>query len=113
MKKEIYISEEFTVDFIKNNNGGKPVGRINGIVAFIDYKCSLIVVPGSTWIVRVVSIHDTFLVIEPLVKVRSPKENNEILAKKIMELKPVKKPRNKVKNNYQYCTAQQLKEQVQ
>lgn len=110
MKNEIKINDEFTVDFLKNNNGGKPVCRIEGVVSFIDKNCQSFVVPCSTWIVRVVSIHKNFLTIEPLVKVRTPKENEQILQTKIQALKPVKKERKTVKNNYQYRSFHELKE---
>jgi len=110
MKKEINLSDEFTVDFLKNNNGGKPICRIEGIVAFIDKNCPSFVVPCSTWMVRVISVHEKFLTIEPLIKVRTPKENEQILQSKIQALKTVKKERTKAKNNYQYCSFQELKE---
>lgn len=110
MKNEIKINDEFTVDFLKNNNGGKPVCRIDGIVAFIDKNATSFVVPCSTWIVRVISIHEKFLTVEPLIKVRTPKENQQILKNKINALKPAKKEKTKVRNNYQYCSFQELKQ---
>jgi len=110
MKKEILIGDEFTVDFIKNSNGGRPVCRIEGIVSFIDTKCDFLIVPCSTWMIRVTSIHEKFLTVEPLIKVRTPKENEAILTAKIEALKPKKKERAKVQRNYQYCSFQQLKE---
>lgn len=110
MKKVININDEFTVDFLKNNNGGKPVCRIEGVVSFIDKNCQSFVAPCSTWIVRVISVQENFLTVEPLIKVRTPRENEQILQNKIKSLKPVKKEREKVKNNYQYRSFQELRE---
>lgn len=109
MKNIITKGDEFTVDFLKNNNGGKPVCRIEGIVSFIDKNCQSFVVPCSTWIVRVVSVHENFMTIEPLIKVRTPKENEQILQSKIQALKPEKKDRKKSAKNYQFCSFSELK----
>jgi len=110
MKKVILTGDEFTVDFMKNNNGGKPICRIEGIVSFIDSYCTSFVIPCSTWIVRVVSIRENFLTVEPLVKVRTVKENEAIMAAKIEALKPKKKERIKIQRNYQYCSFQELRQ---
>lgn len=109
MKKiEIKVDDEFTVDFTKNLNGGSPVGRIEGMVAFIDKAVRSFVVPNSTWIVRVVSVHDTFLTIEPLIRIRTVKDNEILIAAKVAALIPPKKERTKTKKGYQYKTFAEL-----
>lgn len=89
-KDEIKVNDEFAVEFIKNKNGGKPVCRINGIVGVINNNVKSFVVPLSTWIVKVDQIHEKFVVVTPLVKTKSAKENikaSEIRLQKIKDRK--------------------------
>lgn len=83
---EITVEKEFTVDFIKNRKGGKPIARIEGMVALIDRRDKSFVAPGSSWIVSVVEVKDTCLIIEPLTEVRTAKENFDLLDEKINDL---------------------------
>jgi len=109
-KTEIVINDEFTVDFIKNDRGGKPVCRIDGKVAFIDNSVRSFVAPCSTWMVRVLTVSEKHLTVEPLVKVRTPKENEDLLKAKVAELKPAPKAKKqKVQKHFQYKTFQELK----
>lgn len=110
MKKEIEINDEFTVDFIKNEKGGKSVCRIDGKVAFIDRCVRSFVAPCSTWMVRILTVGEKHCTVEPLIKVRSPKENEELLQAAVEKLKVVPKERKqKIKTTYQYKTFQELK----
>ena len=114
-KQPISIGDEFTVDFIINRNGGKPICRIDGVVGFIDKSVKDFVTPSSTWIVQVSGIADTFVWVKPLLKVRTPKENAVILNEKTAELKrkaaemfPINK-HPKSKSGYQYKSFAELK----
>lgn len=89
-KNEITLGQEFTVEFIKNKNGGKPICRIDGKIGVINSLVKSFVVPLSSWIVRIDQIHENFLVITPLVKTKSAKENikaSEIRLQKIKDRK--------------------------
>jgi sialic acid synthase SpsE len=110
MKKQILISDEFTVDFLPNRNSGRPVCRIEGIVCFLDSKDSTFVSPMSTWIVSVSKIADKFMTVVPLIEMHTRKDNEILLAAKIEALKPVKKERKRVKTNYRYMSFSELKQ---
>jgi hypothetical protein len=115
MKLPICIGDEFTVDFMINRNGGKPVCRIEGMIGFIDKSVKDFVTPSSSWVVAVTGIADTFLWVKPLLKVRTPKENQAILAEKTEELKRKSEkmfPFNKhlkTKSGFQYLSFAELK----
>lgn len=113
MKKEkvvIEIGNEFTIDFMKNNQGGKPVGRIDGVVCFIDKSSRDFVTPTSSWICSVISLHDSFITVKPLLQVRTAKDNKILYESKLEVLKTqhLKKKRVKVVKNYQYRTFAEL-----
>jgi hypothetical protein len=117
MKKvEICVGDEFTVDFMLNRNGGKPVCRIEGMVGFLDKSVKDFVTPSSTWVVSVTRIAETFVLVKPLYKVRSPKENQVILQEKLdslqSKLDSLRIPKLKKameKNGYQYKSFAELK----
>jgi hypothetical protein len=111
-KQPINIGDEFTVDFMINRNGGKPICRIDGVVGFIDKTVKDFVTPSSSWVVSVTGIAASFVWVKPLLKVRTPKENNTLLQQKIEELKQMKMPliRHEVKpKGYQYKSFAELK----
>jgi predicted RNA-binding protein with TRAM domain len=108
-EKPIEIGDEFTVDFIKNTRGGKPICRIRGMVCFLDNTVKDFVTPCSTWMVQVVAIHDTCMIVKPLYKVRTPKENEVILKEKLALLKPVKTEKHKEVKGHQYMSFAELK----
>ena len=113
MKKQIEVGDEHTVDFMKNANGGRPVCRIEGIVAFINKDVKSFVVPCTTWMVKVVSIYEKHLIVEPLVKVRSSKENDVIMTEKLNGIRTNtnSSKRVKPKNFYPYKSFSELKQQ--
>jgi len=108
-KKVIVPGDEFTVDFIKNEKGGRPICRVEGIVSFLNDNHRSFIAPGSSWIVRVDLVKDKTLVVTPLVKVATPKENAITLKEKIESLKPEKKERVKEHRTFQYYSKQELK----
>jgi len=106
------VGDEFTVDFVPNRNGGKPVCRIEGVVAFIDKKCRGFVAPESSWIVRIVSIFDRFITVEPLVLVRTPYDNKILMDAKLMAVVANQhEPKHqKVAKVFLYRTAQEIRQ---
>lgn len=112
MKKEnLYVvGEEFTVDFMKNSHGGKPVCRIDGIICFIDSSIREFINPASSWVVSIVSIHEKYMNIKPLLKVRTAKENKEVYDNLISKLTSAKKAKIKVAKKYPYRSFAELKE---
>lgn len=110
MKKvETKVGDELAVDFTKNEKGGKPVCRVNGIIGFIANETDGTILPGSTWMVKVVAVNEKTVVVYPLIKVRSAKDNYELMEAKLRTLIPEKKARNKVKKGYQYLSHNELK----
>lgn len=109
MKTEIKIDDEFTVDFMKNEKGGLPVCKVEGIVGFIGKGNLSFVVPCSTWIVQVKQIEEKYLLVKPLIKVRSPKENELIFAEKLDALRGTKQPRKREHKSFLYKSFQELK----
>ncbi len=100
MKKEvkvIEIGDVFTVDFIKNEKGGKPVCKINGFVGFISNESvSDFVAPRSVWQVAVSKINETSVEVVLLDKLKTPYENlREIKQKLEANFKKEKKERVK------------------
>lgn len=110
MKKEIKVGDIETVDFIKNEKGGKPVCRINGRVAFIDNKVKSFVAPCSTWVVEVSVVNEKVLCVVPLFKERTAKQNQVIFKEKLQELKQMPKQHKKKEQKVgQYLSFQELK----
>jgi len=113
MKKEIKVGDIETVDFIKNEKGGKPICRINGRVAFIDNNVKSFVAPCSTWVVEVSIVNEKVLCVVPLFKERSAKENQVIIDAKLQELRPAPKERKKkTPTHTQYKSFQEIKQEV-
>lgn len=116
MKEPYQIGDEFTVDFMLNKKGGKPICRIDGIVCFIDNKVRDFVTPSSTWVVAITGIQENCMVVRPLMKVRTPKENVALVSQKITELqkqKTIKVRTPKLKKGYQYKSFVELKTKSQ
>lgn len=111
-KVEVIAGSEFTVDFTLNRNGGKPVCRVEGIIGFIDGSVKDFVTPSSTWIVSVESIHEKYVTVKPLLKIRTAKDNSILIAAKIATLVPPKKERVKIKKNYQYKSFAELQKVI-
>jgi hypothetical protein len=110
MKKvEICIGDEFTVDFLINRNGGKPICRIDGMIGFIDKSVKDFVTPSSSWVVSVTGIADSFLWVKPLLKVRTPKENQVIFEEKLKNFHKEKTPRSRIQKEYQFKSFAELK----
>jgi hypothetical protein len=109
MKKVISVGDEFTVDFVKNQKGGKPICRIEGIVCFIDSSERSFVAPCSSWVVCVKEIRDNFLIVTPLMKVRTAKENEQELQEKLEALRVKKEKKTRQKSGYQYKSFQEIK----
>lgn len=111
-KNVITVGDEFTVDFIKNQRGGKPICRVEGIVGFIDPMERSFVAPCSTWTVAVKAIKDTCLIVTPLLKMRPAKENiqdtNEMIAKLKSQHTP-KQAKVEIKKGHQYKSFAELK----
>jgi len=109
-KVVIAVGEEFTVDFQKNQNGGKPVCRIDGMVCFIENSCKDLITPSSSWMVAIVAIHEKHMIIKPIYRVRTAKENHERLNLLIAAFQPVvKDTKVKVTVSYPYRTANEIK----
>lgn len=113
-QKEITTGEEFTVEFIKNSSSGRPVCRIEGKIAFIDQSIKTkFIAPGSVWMVRVLSVHDRFLTVEPVLEIRTVREQAEYKSKLLLELSlksaEKRKPSvHKEKKTYQYHSFQEI-----
>jgi hypothetical protein len=104
--------DEITVDFVKNQNGGRPVCRVNNMVGFIERSSKEFVAPGSSWIVRVATVHPKYVTVDLLVEVRTPKDNAILMESQLMVIKLTQhKPKFvKPKRNYQYLSAQEKRE---
>ena len=110
-KDVISVGDEFTVDFIKNKRGGKPICRINGMVGFIDNAERSFVAPCSSWIVQVTAVKESCLVVKPLLKMKAAKENIQELNMKVAELSEKLKKASKlpkVKSGYMYKSFAEL-----
>lgn len=108
MKTKISIGDEFEVEFIRNIKGGKPVCRIEGVVAFIDSEDKEFVAPRSQWLVSVKEIRPYHLVVTPLVKTRTAKETMDDAEAKLRSFIKERKERIKVVKGYQYQSYNQL-----
>jgi len=106
------VGDEITVDFIKNQNGGRPVCRVNQMVGFIEKSSKEFVAPGSSWIIRVASVHPKYVTVDLLIKVRTPKDNAILMESKLMVIKLQQhKPKHvQPKRSYQYLSAQEKRE---
>lgn len=111
MKKEINVGDVETVDFIKNEKGGKPICRINGRVAFIDNSVKSFVAPCSSWVVEVSVCNDRVLCVIPLFKARTAKENQMLFDEKVKALKAPTKKREKHTRSFPYKSFQELKKE--
>ena len=111
-KVVIQIGDEFTVDFFRNQSGGKAICRIEGIVSFIDDSYTQFVHPGSSWIVQVTVIKPKTLIVLPLVKVRTAKENFALVETKLEEFKKVPEKKVKTKNTFIYKSRQELNKEL-
>lgn len=109
MKTVICVGDEFQVDFIKNQNGGKPICRVEGMVCFLDRAEKTFVAPCSSWIVRIKEINDRFCVVTPLVKTHTAKERIVDFHEKIESLRPVKKDKQKPVKGYMYKSFAELR----
>jgi len=107
-KKEIMIGDEFTVEFIKSEKPGLPICRCDGMVGFIDKAEKGIFIPGQTWVVSIVKVFDKFLIVKPLLKMTSRKDNQKDFQAKLDFFKKDKRERVKVKRNYAYQSKQEL-----
>lgn len=116
MKKTVEIlkvNQECFADFVKNSKGkGKPVARIEGIVAFIDDSVKTFIAPGSTWMVRIVDVHEKHLIVEPIIKIRTPKQNDILLREKLQQFAKKKEKQKKQKKVFQYMSANEKKEMI-
>jgi predicted RNA-binding protein with TRAM domain len=115
-KKPIEIGDEFTVDFIKNQKGGKPICRIEGIVCFLDNSIKDFVTPCSSWVVTITHINEKCMVVKPLLKIRTPKENQVIFNERIESLRTDslrthKANTSKVIKGHQYMSFAELQEE--
>jgi hypothetical protein len=109
MANNIVVGDEVAVEFMKNKRGGKPICRIDGIVGFINNKERSFVAPCSTWMVRIDEIKEMCLVVTPLYKTKSAKENLDELAAKLNSLRMPKLKKEMHKKGYQYRSFAELK----
>jgi len=96
----VKVSDELNVEFLKNSNG-KPTCRINGKIAFIDRTYTHFVAPGSSWMVRIVTINPRFIFVYPIIETHTAKENIENFRTRLAEMKSVK---GATKGNKQFKT---------
>jgi len=108
MTNKIVVGDEIAVEFIKNQRGGKPICRVDGIVGFINNKERSFVAPCSTWMVRIDEIKEMCLVVTPLYKTKSAKENLAELSAKLDSLRMPKLKKNMTKAGYQYKSFAEL-----
>lgn len=116
VKEPVQIGDEFTADFMMNKNGGKPICQIDGMFCFIDNKVKDFVTPSSTWLVAITAIYSTYMVVKPLMKVRTPKENSIIVQEKMDTLRTNslvshKSNHPKTVKGYQYKSFSELKKE--
>lgn len=95
MKKPIEVGDIHTVEFLRNEKGGKPVCRINGVVGFITNDLQGFVAPRSVWQVSVTKVSEKSLDVLPLFKIKTAWENLRDIDLAISALKKEKKPRHK------------------
>lgn len=105
---DIKVNDEITVEFIKNKRGGKPICRIDGIVGFINNKERSFVAPCSTWIVRIDEVKDHCMIVTPLIKTKTAKENIDEFSKRLDSLRIPKLKKNMTKAGYQYKSFAEL-----
>lgn len=111
-KLPMNVGDEFTVDFIKNQRGGKPICRIEGIIGFISNKEKSFVAPCSSWTVRIDEIKESCLIVTPLLKMHTAKENIDNTNEMLEKLKSTHTPKQAkvaIKKGYQYKSFAELK----
>lgn len=108
MKTQINVGDEFQVDFIKNQNGGKPICRIEGMICFLDRSEKTFVAPCSSWMVAVKEVNERFCIVTPLIKTHTAKERIEDFQTKLDALRPVKKEKTKQSKGYMYKSFAEL-----
>ena len=74
-KKPLSVGDIMTVEFLRNEKGGKPICRLNGVVGFISGEYLNFIAPRSVWEVEVVLISGKFAHVKPLFKIKSAWEN--------------------------------------
>jgi len=106
MKKvEIRVGDIEEVEFLKNEKGGKPICKIDGVVGFITGKSKDLITPRSVWLVEISEVNARSLTVTPFEKIKTPYQNLKEIDKSISQLVPKKEKRKKVVKRYLYKTA--------
>lgn len=100
-KKPLSVGDIMTVEFLRNEKGGKPICRLNGVVGFISGEYLKFIAPRSVWEVEVVKLSDKVAHVKPLFKVKTPWENLRDIEKGIKQFeKPKSERKSKPKVRY-------------
>lgn len=103
--------EEFStheMEIIKSEKGFS--GRIQGVVALVDKKIkSNALDAGATWLVRITRKMDSYVIVSPLYRIRTPEENEQILKDKLSLItKKEFRKANKQKKSFQYKSKNEI-----
>lgn len=74
-KKPLSVGDVMTVEFLRNEKGGKPICRLNGVVGFVSGEAKVFIAPRSVWEVEVVKTSRKVAHVMPLFKVKTAWEN--------------------------------------
>ena len=99
-RKPLSVGDVMTVEFLKNEKGGKPICRLNGVVGFVSGEYPGFIAPRSVWEVEIVKLDSKFAHVMPLFKVKTPWENLREIEGQIKQLerpKAERKAKPKVK----------------
>lgn len=92
-KKPLSVGDIMTVEFLRNEKGGKPICRLNGVVGFVSGEFSKFIAPRSVWEVEVVKLNQKVAHVMPLFKVKTPWENLRDIESSIKQLEKPKAER--------------------
>ena len=107
MEKELRVGDIQEVEFLRNQKGGKPVCRIEGMIGFIADDVKEFIAPRSVHLVEISAIKEKSLIVTPFEKVKTPYQNLKEVDNAIAGLVCQKEKKVKAKVKYKYQTAQE------
>lgn len=79
--------QEIELTMIKNKKGNRPISRCDdGRICIIDRESKGFYHFDSTWMCKILEVHDKKLIVAPLYETVSPAMNHFLMAKKSKEL---------------------------
>jgi len=103
------IGQVLTLDFFKSENGNTIAKTSEGVVCIVDNLSSKILLKSETWKVQISEIHEKVLIVYPIERIWTAKQNNEIAITNLK--KQFAKPavaKTKVKKAHLYKSKQEI-----